>query len=369
VNSLTIKDITNVLEKFAPLSLQESYDNAGLITGTSSQIVTKALLTLDSTEAVIDEAILEKADLIIAHHPIVFSGLKKFNGNNYVERAIIKAIKNDIAIYACHTNIDNVLNGVNNVIANRLELKISGRKILKPMFNQLCKLHTYALSKDIENIKEALFKSGAGDIGNYDECSFSVSGIGTFRGNELSNPIVGIKGIRSEESEVKLEVIIPIWKKDELLNTLKRVHPYEEVAYEIYPTLNSFNEVGAGLIGELEEEMNIDDFLKFLKNKMNLKVIKHTTLLKPFIKKVAFCGGSGSFLLKEAIKQEADIFITSDIKYHEYFDANNQIILCDIGHFESEQFTMTLFYDIIKKNFDTFAVQISKTNTNPVNYF
>ena len=363
---MKIAEIIQTIENFAPISYQEKYDNAGLIIGDKLTDCTGVLICLDSIEAVVDEAIAKNCNLIVAHHPIIFSGLKKINGKNYIERTIIKAIKNDIAIYACHTNIDNVRLGVSDVIAEKLNLK--NRKILEPKKSILKKLFTYIPTKRKDDLLNALFAAGAGNIGNYSECSFSVEGNGTFKPNEFANPVVGENGIRSNENEAKIEVIFPYYLESKIIQTLKANHPYEEVAYEIISLDNAFQDVGSGMIGVLENEMDEMQFLSYLKEKMNTQCIRYTSLLNKPIKTVAVCGGAGSFLLNQAISQKADVFITGDFKYHQFFDADNQLIICDIGHYESEQFTSQLFNKIISEKFPNFAVQISTINTNPVNY-
>ncbi len=363
---MKIAEIIQTLEDFAPISYQESYDNAGLIIGDKMTDCTGVLICLDSVEEVIQEAIDKKCNLVVAHHPIIFSGLKKINGKNYIERTIIKAIKHDIAIYACHTNLDNVKLGVNQMIAEKL--KLSATRILDVKKTILKKLYTYVPVDAKDNLLNALFMSGAGNIGHYSECSFSVNGIGTFKGDELSNPKIGEKGIRSNEPEVKIEVLFPAYLENKIIQSLKQNHPYEEVAYEIITLDNDYQNVGSGLIGELENSMDEKEFLLYLKNTMQTACIRYTKLLNQPIKKVAVCGGAGSFLLNRAISQQADVFITGDFKYHQFFDADNQIVICDIGHYESEQYTSQLFNKIITEKFPNFAVQISTINTNPINY-
>lgn len=363
---MKIAEIIQTIEDFAPISYQEHYDNAGLLVGDKLAVCTGVLICLDAIESVIDEAIAKKCNLVVAHHPIIFSGLKKITGKNYIERVIIKAIKKDIAIYACHTNLDNVRHGVNNIIADKLGLK--NRKILDPKNGILKKLYTYVPAINKDSLLNALFAAGAGNIGNYSECSYSVDGVGTFKGNADSHPVIGKKNIRSTEPEHKIEVIFPAYLESGILKALFQNHPYEEVAYEIVTLDNLYQDIGSGMIGDLEKPISEKDFLDFLKIKMKTKCIRHTALLKKKIKRVALCGGSGSFLLNKAIAQQADIFITADFKYHQFFDADNQIIIADIGHYESEQFTAQLFNKIISEKFPTFAVQISTINTNPINY-
>jgi len=364
---MKIKEITNYLESVAPLHYQESYDNAGLLVGDANSEIDAALITLDCTEEVVEEAIENNCNLIIAHHPIIFSGLKKITGQNYVERTIIKAIKNDIAIYAIHTNLDNIKTGVSAKIAEILG--VENCKILSPKKDLLRQLAVYCPVSDTEKVKEALFQAGAGDIGNYDECSFSAKGEGTFRANEGCDPHIGNIGERHTEKEEKIEVIFPKYKENTIISALKQAHPYEQVAYQIYILDNIYENVGAGIVGELAQKVDTNRFLEMLKTKMQTDCIRHTKLVKNQIKRVAICGGSGSFLLSNAICEKADIFITADFKYHEFFDGENDIIIADIGHFESEQFTKDLIYDLLSKKFSKFAVRLSKVNTNPINYF
>ncbi len=364
---MKIKEITNYLESVAPLHYQESYDNAGLLVGDANREIDAALITLDCTEEVVEEAIENNCNLIIAHHPIIFSGLKKITGQNYVERTIIKAIKNNIAIYAIHTNLDNIKTGVSAKIAEILG--VENCKILSPKKDLLRQLAVYCPVSDTEKVKEALFQAGAGDIGNYDECSFSAKGEGTFRANEGCDPHIGNIGERHTEKEEKIEVIFPKYKENTIISALKQAHPYEQVAYQIYILDNIYENVGAGIVGELAQKVDTNRFLEMLKTKMQTDCIRHTKLVKNQIKRVAICGGSGSFLLSNAICEKADIFITADFKYHEFFDGENDIIIADIGHFESEQFTKDLIYDLLSKKFSKFAVRLSKVNTNPINYF
>lgn len=364
---MTIAEIITPLEKFAPTAYQESYDNCGLITGSPSWNCTGVLCTLDVTEAVVLEAKDKGCNLIVAHHPIVFSGLKKITGKNYVEQTVIAAIKNDIAIYAIHTNLDNVIAGVNNKIADKLSL--INRKILAPKQNMLSKLFVFVPENAVETVKEAIFNAGGGDIANYSECSFATNGTGTFKGNENSNPAIGAPMIRSTITEVKIEVILPNYLQNYVVAKMIEAHPYEEVAYDIVALNNQYQQVGSGIVGELESEMGELEFLKSLKQEFGLKVIKHTKLLNKPIKKVALCGGSGSFLIKNAIAEKADMYITSDIKYHEFFDAEGKIVVADIGHWESEQFTVELLMEILQSKSPTFAVLKSGVNTNPVEYF
>lgn len=362
-----LKDVTNFLENFAPLSLQESYDNAGLITGDLNTEITTILITLDVTEEVVEEAIRKKAQLIVAHHPIIFSGLKTITGKNYIERTIIKAIKNDISIYAAHTNLDSVDGGVNRKICEKLGLQSC--KILQPAGQLLKKLVTFIPVESADMVREAVFNAGAGNIGNYDSCGFVAEGFGSFRGNENSNPFVGKKGEIHSEKEVRFETIFPSYLQGRIIEALLKSHPYEEVAYDIYSLENKNNKIGMGMVGSLAKPVPETEFLKLLKSTFNTGLIKHTALKGKPVEKVAVCGGSGSFLLNAAIAAGADFFVSGDFKYHQFFDAENKIIIADIGHFESEQFTKELFYELLTNKFPTFAVHLSEVGTNPVFYF
>ena len=355
------------LEAFAPLNYQEDYDNSGLIVGQPDQEITGALVALDCLESVVDEAIALNYNLVITHHPIVFKGLKKITGKNYVERVVLKAIRHNIALYAIHTNLDHVQHGVNGVIASRLGLQHT--KILSPKAGVLKKLVTFCPTLQADRVRNALFEAGAGDIANYSDCSFNASGFGTFKAGAGADPFVGEHGIQHQEPELRIETVFKIQDQRKVLLALFETHPYEEVAYDIYPLENKLDNVGAGMIGWLPEEMDGGDFLNLVKDRMDAVVIRHTKLLPRRIKKVAVCGGSGSFLLKDAIVAGADAFVTADFKYHEFFDADEKIVIADIGHFESEQFTSNLLIDIIQEKFPNFAIRLTEHNTNPINYF
>lgn len=364
---MQIAEVLKYLENIAPPSLQESYDNSGLLIGEKSTELSGILISLDCIEATVKEAIAKNCNLIVAHHPIIFGGLKRFNNANYVQRTVQLAIKNDIAIYAIHTNLDNVYqNGVNSKIAERLNLQ--NTRLLAPKTGELIKLVTYCPDNNQDTLREALFTAGAGNISKYSECSFTSGGTGTFTAGKGSNPTLGQIGKRHTESEVKIEVIVQKRQVDHVLAALKKAHPYEEVAYELYTTLNADQSIGSGMVGELVQEMTTEEFLAHLKSAMELSVIKYTKTSKT-IKTVALCGGSGQFLLQNARSVGADAFVSSDFKYHEYFDAENDLMVCDIGHYESEKYTIDLLFDTLSEKFSTFAVLKTEGNTNPVNYF
>ena len=359
-------EIIKYLEELAPPSLQESYDNSGLLVGDSKTEVTGIMVSLDCTEDVIDDAISQKCNLVVSHHPIVFSGLKRFNGKNYVERTVIKAIKNDVLLYAIHTNLDNVSEGVNRKIADKLGLQ--NTRILAPKKQLLKKIVTYCPTAHAENVRNAMFSVGAGSIGNYDQCSFNTNGTGTFCGNETTNPFVGNKGELYSEEEVRIEVVVPEFSVKNVLSAIKKAHPYEEVAFDVYAMENTWKEVGAGMIGELAAEIDALDFLKSLKTSMKTECVRYTLPHKKNVKRVAICGGAGSFLLGNALGAGADIFITGDYKYHQFFDAENRIIIADIGHYESEQFTIDLLAEKLAHKFPIFVPRFTRVKTNPINY-
>jgi dinuclear metal center YbgI/SA1388 family protein len=364
---MIIQDVINHLEELAPLAYAEDFDNVGLLVGDKNTEVTGILVTLDTLETVIDEAIEKKCNLIVSFHPIIFKGLKKLTGKTYVERVVMKAIKNDIAIYSTHTALDNAFLGVNNMICNQLNLK--NKHILIPQSETIKKLTTYVPKNEAEQLRTALFNSGAGSIGNYSNCSFNVEGYGTFKGNENTNPTKGKKGDLHTEQETKISITFPKHLESQIINTLFKSHSYEEVAYEITTLENKNQQIGMGMLGELEEPMDEIAFLNYLKDKMNTECIRHSALLNKKIKKVAVLGGSGSFAIEAAKAADADVFITADLKYHDFFSAENKLLLADIGHYESEQFTKNGLIAHLTKKITNFAIILSNTNTNPVKYF
>jgi dinuclear metal center YbgI/SA1388 family protein len=363
---MKIKEILTILEEIAPLAYAEDFDNVGLLVGNQIDEATGVLVCHDALESVIDEAIAKKCNLVVCFHPIVFSGLKKITGKNYVERAVLKAIKNDIAIYAVHTALDNHKNGVNKIFCNALCLK--NTKVLVPKQNFIQKLVTYTIPENVEKVRNALFDAGAGKIGNYEDCSFNSQGIGTYMGNENSNPEIGERFEFVEAQEIKIEVTYEKYLQSKILKALFSNHVYEEVAYEIYDLQNSHQNIGLGMIGELENPMSEIDFLEFVKDKMQCGGIRHSQLLGKQVKKIAVLGGSGSFAIKNAIQANVDVFLTSDLKYHNFYEAENQIVLADIGHFESERYTKNYIVDFLKEKITNFAIVLSEENTNPVKY-
>jgi dinuclear metal center YbgI/SA1388 family protein len=363
---LKIKDITDYLEQWAPLPYQESYDNSGLLTGSGQEKLTGILISLDMTEAIVDEALERGCNLIIAHHPVIFKGLKSLTGRNYVERTVIKALKNDIALYAIHTNLDNIHTGVNKKIADTIGL--TGTKILAPKKGLLQQLSVFVPRENTQELLQALYAAGAGQIGNYSNCSFRVQGTGTFKPGEEADPAIGSRHQQEEVTEERVEVIFPAYKSAKVLQAMLQAHPYEEVAHFLHSLENGYQETGSGMVGELPEPMEAKAFLQHLKSSMQLSCIRHTALPEKPVQRIALCGGAGSFLLSAAKAAGADFFVSADFKYHEFFDAENKIVIADIGHYESEFFTKELIYDKIRENFTNIALYLSEVSTNPISY-
>lgn len=363
---MLLAEIIKTIEAWAPPAMQESYDNSGLIVGRYTDEITGALVSLDCTEEIVDEAIQLGHNLIISHHPIVFGGLKRFNSATYIERVVEKAIKHNICLYAVHTNLDNVKTGVNARLASKLGL--SNLQFLEPKTGRYLKLVTYVPKNELDKVQFALFEAGAGEIGNYAECSFYNEGTGAFKPINNANPAVGELGTRHEGTEIRLEVIVPDFKMKQVEKALFQSHPYEEVAYE-WVKLQNKTEFGSGMVGDLNEAIELDAFLTIVKTNLNAKGIRFTNKITEKVKRIAICGGSGSFLLHKAKAAKADVFLTADYKYHQFFDAENDIVICDVGHFESEQYTIELIAEFLNENFPTFAVRSTQKNTNPINYF
>ncbi len=363
---MIISEITSYLEQMAPLGLQESYDNSGLIIGHHNQKISKALISLDVTNDTITEAIDSGCNLIIAHHPLIFKSLKKIDTSSPIGSMIRMLIMNDIALYAIHTNLDNILEGVNAKLAEKLGLK--HLQILAPKTGLLHKLAVFCPSGYVEKVQQSIFEAGGGHIGNYNSCSFNTAGFGTFKAEDGASPFVGEIDKLHHEEEMKIEVVIPSYLAQKVISAMVDAHPYEEVAYDIYPLNNAQQNIGAGMIGELTEETEIKVFLEIVKKELNATQIRYSKALNKKVKKIAICGGSGSFLINNAYKAGADVFITGDLKYHDFFEHQGEMTLVDAGHYETEQFTKELLYDKLKGKFPNFALQISKARTNPI-YF
>lgn len=364
---MIVNEVTHILEELAPLAYAEDFDNVGLLVGDPNTKVSGILVTLDTLENVVDEAIAKDCNLIVSFHPIIFSGLKRITGASYVERVVIKAIQHNIAIYSMHTALDNTLEGVNAKICEVLGLLHT--KILIPRKGTIKKLSTYVPKADANGLKEVLFKAGAGNIGNYSNCSFTTEGTGSYKAGQLANPVKGQIGKTHYEKETQINVTYRRANEKIVLKALFENHPYEEVAYEIFTLDNTDQNIGMGMVGELQQPMNEHDFLKLIKGKMNVSCVRHSQLLNKNIKRVAVLGGSGSFAISAAKAVNADIFITADIKYHQFYEAENKMIIADIGHYETEQFTKNIIVDYLTKKIPNFAISLSESITNPIKYF
>lgn len=367
IDLMQINTILRQLEQWAPRSLQEDYDNAGLIVGNAAAEATGVVVSLDSTEDVVDEAIRKGANLVVAHHPILFGKKRSLTGRDYVERTLLKAIKHDIALYAIHTNLDNIRSGVNARICE--VLGIQSPRILSPKSGLLNKLVVYVPHVQADAVRDALFAAGAGAVGDYTECSFGSQGAGTFKGGEGTDPHVGQVGQRHTEPETRLEVLVENWNVGAVLAAMQQAHPYEEVAYDLFALKNVHHQVGAGMVGELEQPMTLDAFLAHVKQVLGTGSVRHTAAVAEQVQRIAVCGGSGSFLLEDAVRAGADVFVTADYKYHQFFDADGRIVIADVGHFESEQYTVDLLGEFLREKFPNFAVHLSDTQTNPIKYF
>jgi dinuclear metal center YbgI/SA1388 family protein len=363
---MKISELLSYFNEIAPFAYQESYDNSGLQVGDMGMEIQGILLTIDVTEEIIEEAISKSLNLIISHHPLIFQGLKQLTDQTATERIVKKAVKHDINIISIHTNIDNIVGGVNSKISEKLGLQKT--KILLPQEGKLLKLSVFVPESYADTVRESIFAAGAGRIGNYDSCSFNTSGSGTFRGNENASPFRGEKEKLHSEPEIKIETILPLHLKDKVVASMLNSHPYEEVAYDLYPLANLHSGGGSGMIGYLPETLSEKEFLLMLKEVFKSELIRYSAFTGRKIHKVALCGGSGSFLLKKAISSGAQAFISSDFKYHQFFDADGKILIADLGHYESEQYTKEYFYEVLIKKLPNFALHLSKINTNPINY-
>ncbi|HNR42292.1 MAG TPA: Nif3-like dinuclear metal center hexameric protein [Bacteroidales bacterium] len=362
---MKLKEICDYLNSEIPLSFQEEYDNSGLQVGIPDMEISSALVTLDVTEDVLEEAAAAGCNLIISHHPLIFYPLKKITHSTYTEKIIFSAIKKNIAIYSAHTNLDSFPEGVSHRMALKLGLK--NITVLSPLKNRLLKLVTFVPDVHLPAVRQALFDAGAGVTGKYDQCSFSVGGTGSFRAGDGTNPFVGEKHTLHFESESRLETVFHSHLKNKVVRALLDAHPYEEVAYDIYSLENESADSGSGCLGELDDPLPVEGFIRLLSEVFDAKGIRYSGYDKK-IKRVALCGGSGSHLLGEAIASGADSFVTGDVKYHTFQSAGKEILLVDCGHYETEKFSAEILAELVIKKFPKFAVRFSKINTNPINY-
>ena len=363
---MKLSEISKYLDSAVPLPFQEDYDNSGLQIGDPESEISSVLLSLDATPEVIDEAAGKGCNLIVSHHPVIFRGVKKITGQSFTERIIMKAVMKNIAIYSAHTNLDSTDFGVSRKMAEKLGL--GSVKVLQPLKNRLLKLVTFVPGSHLEKVRDALFDAGAGVIGNYDRCGFAVGGKGSFRAGEDTMPYAGEKGKMHFEDEIRLETVLFSHLKGSIVRALLASHPYEEVAFDLYPLDNDNIQAGLGCTGEFAGPMGEMKFLELLSSVFNASGIKYSDLTGKPVRRVALCGGSGSSLIPDALRAGADAFVTADVKYHSFFDAEKKILIVDIGHFESEKYTTEILYDLIIKKFPKFAVRFSETSSNPINY-
>ena len=363
---MKLHDIITTLESWAPLSYQDEWDNSGLMVGDPDMEISGILISLDTTVGVLQEAISNKCNLVVSHHPLIFNGLKNITPAIPEFSIIQTAIKKNIGVYAIHTNLDSKLESLNHFLGKKIGLE--NISILKPKTGYLKKLVTFCPVDNASNVKDALFEAGAGHIGEYDCCSYTGNGQGSFRASNEANPFVGEKDVIHQEDESRIEVIFPIHIEKRLIQALLESHPYEEVAYDIYPLTNLFPDLGAGIVGTLPEPVWDRDILLEVKELFGMKALRHTELLDKKISKIALCSGAGAFLIPEAKRQGVDLFLTADLKYHDFQASEGDLLLADIGHFESEHYVKEILHAILIEKFPTFAVLISERETNPINY-
>ncbi len=365
---MQLRQIIHHLEALAPSVYQESYDNSGLQVGLPDAEISGILIALDFTEAVLEEAESRGCNLVVAHHPLLFKGLKRISDNTAIGRMVWKAIQKGIHLYAIHTNLDHMAHGVNRILAQKLGLE--NTRILIPQKDTLRKLQVYVPQKEAPQLLEALFNAGAGQVGEYSECSYQISGKGTFRPSENADPTIGkAGGAREEVTEIKVQVLVPKHRERPVLEAMFKAHPYEEVAYDLLDLANENPHQGIGMIGNLPEAETVPDFLKRIKDALHTGCIRYTEPATQAIRKVAVCGGSGAGFLGAALRAGADAYVTADFKYHEFFDAEGRILIADVGHWESEQYTTELLLTYLRKKLPNFAVHSAGSITYPVRYF
>ena len=362
----TLGEFTRWLEELIPPAFQEQYDNSGLQVGDPDASINSVLLTVDVTSEVIAEAREHGCNLIISHHPLIFTPLKRIAGGSETELCVASAVRGGIAIYSAHTSFDNVSWGVSHILAEKIGLtKI---RVLAPLKGKLSKLIAFVPVSHAARVREALFAAGAGHIGNYDRCSFNVPGDGTYRAGEGADPYAGQVGEDHSEPEIRIEAVMPSHLSSSCVRALLAAHPYEDVAYDIIALENEYHGAGAGAIGTLPATLTGIMLLERLKEVTGIPVIRYSGDTARTVKTIAVCGGSGSDLISVAARAGADAFVTGDIKYHAFAQAPHDMIVADIGHYESEKFSLELLHNLIKKKFPKFALRFSGIKTNPVNY-
>ncbi len=368
---MIVNDVIKYLEGWAPKETAWQKDNTGLQIGATESKIKNIFLCLELTEIALSEAVEKNCNFIITHHPFIFQPLKKIDiTNDKNSKLIEKIIKNDITLYSFHTNLDFTKNGVSFALAKKLDLK--NISFLENQESNQFKLVVFVPGNNLNEVLDAIFNSGGGKIGEYEKCSFQVPGKGTFEGSENSNPAIGKAQNFEKVDEIRLEILIDSWNLKKVISAMIEAHPYEEPAFDVYPLQNKNVNFGFGAIGNLENSLSENDFLNFVKEKLNLINLRFVKGKSGSIKKVAVCGGSGSDLLKQAILQKADAFITADVKYHTFHDAEDEILLIDAGHYETE----ILVFDEVKTKLEKLILKynsdseifVFSQSTNPVRY-
>lgn len=364
---MLIKEIIHHLQELAPLARQEDYDNSGLQVGRVDVDCSGALVCVDVTPAVVNEAIALGCNLIISHHPLIFKPLKHITGSSLTEQSVMIALSNNVTVYSAHTCLDNAPKGVSWKMAHMLGLEQVS--VLQPQTNRMLKLSVFVPPTHADKLCESLFEAGAGHIGSYEHCVFRSQGCGSWRPLDGADPCIGTVGEVSSQPEVRLDMMLPVWKREAVEQALLAVHPYERPAYEFVAVRNSEPDAGSGAIGVLPEPMTAAQLALKIKDTFGSPVIR-CSLMAPesMVQKVALCGGSGASLISHAIAAGADVYLTSDTKYHDFVDYGKRILLVDIGHHESEQCTKSIFYHLIREIFPNFAVRYSQQDINPIKY-
>ncbi len=367
---MKVNDIHSILAAWAPKEIAWERDNVGLQVGDPEANVRGVLVCLDCTEQVILEARKQKADLIVSHHPLLFRAPKSITTADETGRAIRALIENKTNLYSAHTNLDFTAGGTSFAIAEALRLK--NVEFLRKSYEVDKKIVTFVPRLHTQKVRNAMAEAGAGIIGNYDYCSFGIAGTGSFRGNSAANPAIGTKGKLESAEEIRLEMIGKQWNTEKIVKAMIAAHPYETVAYDIYPLQNASTEFGMGIIGTLKQPMGLSSFLQLVKKQLNARVLRRTTALNNVVQRIAACGGAGGELVDTAIAQHADVFITADVRYHDFHHATGKITLIDAGHFETEHPVVNAVVrklnTEIRKLGQRIPVRAAKTSTNPIYY-
>jgi dinuclear metal center YbgI/SA1388 family protein len=369
----TIRDIADALEQWAPPGSAQSYDNVGLQVGDASRSVERAVLALDCTPAVVEEAERQGAELIITHHPLLFQPLSAVTTDDYESAVALRLAEAGIALYSAHTNLDAAPGGVSFALAKRLGLTDVG--FLDGFDETLYKLATFVPADHFDAVRSALADAGAGRIGDYEACAFAHEGTGFFRPGDAANPHIGTAGGDLESAdEVKLEVEVARWDLGGVLGALQDAHPYEEVAYDVYPVQQKNSRAGLGAVGRLASPESLSDFLGRVADRLDAGSLRYAGPDEATVERVAVCGGAGSDFVGQALAAGADAYVTADVKYHEFFEALGpdgvpQLAFIDAGHYETEALTEALLRDWLADRFNDVDWQRTGVRTSPMQTF